>query len=159
MSEMKQAIVGIYRERRSLFKSLQSLARSLVKLDHFFYAISVVITIFVVLPVWDISLSAILPFTSIILALSFIFGGSAKNTFDCLVFIFVYHPYDTGDRVIIETQTLLVDNVGLLTTTFIRSDGQYICAPNGAFFLFLPGNFYLQPFNTHVSRAYDQIYK
>lgn len=96
LTEMKSAVIAIFKERRSLSQSLGSLAQSLAKLDNFFYFFSILLTVLLILPVWGISLNAILPFTSLILALSFIFGGAARNTFDCLIFIFVYHPYDTG---------------------------------------------------------------
>ena len=71
------------------------------------------------LPIFGIQLSAILPFTSLILALSFVFGGSAKNTFDCLVFLFAQHPFDAGDRVIVNDKTLIVESG--MSVAFIKS--------------------------------------
>ena len=131
MDEMKVTVAAAYRERRALFRSLKGLANSLKSLDHFFYSISIFVTAMISLPIFGISLNAILPFTSLILALSFIFGSSAKNVFECLIFIFAAHPYDAGDRVVIDGQMMIVESVNLLTTIFTRGDGQSICAPNG----------------------------
>jgi mechanosensitive ion channel protein 4/5/6/7/8/9/10 len=73
------------------------------------------------MPILGITLTAILPFTSLLVALSFIFGGSAATTFNCIVFIFANHPYDTGDRVNIDGENLIVDELNLLNTVFVRS--------------------------------------
>lgn len=97
---MRTAVVTIYRERRALDRSLRGFSQSLGKLDTFFYVISGLATLIVVLPVWGIPLTAILPFVSLLIALSFIFGGSVKSMFDSLIFIFVFHPYDTGEALI-----------------------------------------------------------
>ena len=95
--EMRSAVMTIYRERRALDRSLRGFSQSLGKLDTFFYVITGLATLIVVLPVWGIPLTAILPFVSLLIALSFIFGGSVKSMFDSLIFIFVFHPYDTGE--------------------------------------------------------------
>lgn len=37
--------------------------------------------------------------SSQILLVVFIFGNSAKTTFEAIIFLFVMHPFDVGDRV------------------------------------------------------------
>ncbi|CCO29298.1 hypothetical protein BN14_03306 [Rhizoctonia solani AG-1 IB] len=39
------------------------------------------------------------------------------------MFIFVTHPFDTGDRVFIEQENLIVKRMGLFATEFVRADG------------------------------------
>lgn len=129
--EMKSSILYIYRERRNLFKSLRDLSEALGRLNLILYGFSGFLTAFLSLPVYGIELTAVLPFTSILVALSFVFGSATRNTFECIIFLFVTHPYDTGDRIIIDGSTYLVDEVNLLTTVLVRSDGQRIYAPNG----------------------------
>ncbi|KAJ3300126.1 hypothetical protein HK104_004046, partial [Borealophlyctis nickersoniae] len=128
--ELKESIMHMYRERRGLFRALRDLSQAVGKLNRLFYVCSAFVTFCVALPVFGISLSAMLPFTSFLLALSFVFGGAAKMMFECLLFLFLTHPYDSGDRVIIDGQTLIVENVGVLSTVFKRVDGQIIYAPN-----------------------------
>ena len=128
--EVKYAILRIYRERRNLLRSLSDLSHALGKLNHILYGFSAALTVFISLPILGISLAAILPFTSILVALSFIFGNSASTTFNCIIFLFVHHPYDTGDRVFIEGANYIVEELNILTTVFIRADGQRLIAPN-----------------------------
>jgi len=57
------------------------------------------------------------------IAASFIFKNSASNAFDAIMFIFVTHPFDTGDRCFIGTENLVVKKMGLFATVFQRADG------------------------------------
>lgn len=57
-------------------------------------------------------------------------GNSAKNLFEGVIFLFVTHPYDVGDRVFIDGQNLIVKELGILTTVFQKSDGQVLYSPN-----------------------------
>jgi hypothetical protein len=88
--------VEIYRERRAIYRSLQGFSRSFSRLENIFWAISAIITCLFVLPTWGIPLTAILPLTSVFIALGIIVGGALRTMFDCLIFIFAYHPYDAG---------------------------------------------------------------
>ena len=53
-----------------------------------------------------------------------------RTAFDCIVFIFIRHPYDSGDRVIIGDKSYVVLEVSLLETV-LRSDGKICYYPNG----------------------------
>mmetsp|Transcript_26508 Transcript_26508/g.74517 ORF Transcript_26508/g.74517 Transcript_26508/m.74517 type:complete len:728 (+) Transcript_26508:274-2457(+) len=60
-------------------------------------------------------------FTSLvtaIVALSFIFGNSIRNTFEAMLFLFIQHPYDVGDWTNIDGEWLKVKKIGLLHTSF-----------------------------------------
>ncbi|KAJ3015866.1 hypothetical protein HKX48_004342, partial [Thoreauomyces humboldtii] len=128
--EVKECVIACYRERRGLFRAMRDLSQALGKLDSFFFCVDGFVSFCIALPIFGISLTAMLPFTSFILALSFVFGTAARTAFESLLFLFVTHPYDAGDRVMIDNQNLLVEEVGVLTTIFKRMDGQLIYAPN-----------------------------
>ncbi|KAI8819729.1 uncharacterized protein EV422DRAFT_104771 [Fimicolochytrium jonesii] len=128
--EVKDCVVGMYRERRGLYRAMRDLSQALGKLNSFFFFVDSFVSFCIALPIFGISLTAMLPFTSFILALSFVFGTAARTAFESLLFLFVTHPYDAGDRVLIDNQNLLVEEVGVLTTIFKRMDGQLIYAPN-----------------------------
>lgn len=68
-------------------------------------------------------------FWSILLALTFVFGNTAKNTFQNILFLFVTHPYDVGDYVLVDGQYVLVHNMGVMSTSFVSGDGEFIYAP------------------------------
>lgn len=59
----------------------------------------------------------------ILLGLSFIFSATCSNAFDSVIFLFVTHPFDTGDRVFIGTENLIVKKMGIFSTNFTRADG------------------------------------
>ncbi|OZJ06270.1 hypothetical protein BZG36_00791 [Bifiguratus adelaidae] len=98
--EMKDAVLGIYKERKALSNSMRALSQAVGK-------------------------SSLIPLGSFVLALTFIFGETAKNTFVSILFLFV-----DSDYVTIDDQLLLVPNMGIMTTIFVRYDGREIHAPN-----------------------------
>ncbi|KAF2287164.1 hypothetical protein GH714_038527 [Hevea brasiliensis] len=69
--------------------------------------------------------------SSQILLIAFVFGNSAKNVFEAVIFVFVVHLFDVGDRCIIDGTTMTVDEMTIMTTKFKRDDdGELICYPN-----------------------------
>ncbi|KAJ1567404.1 hypothetical protein HK096_009978 [Nowakowskiella sp. JEL0078] len=77
--EMKNTVLKIFRERRNVMSALFDTENALGRLD-----LILMVT------------------ASICVALAFLFGNAAKNLFDSILFVFVVHPYDTGDRVFIK---------------------------------------------------------
>jgi hypothetical protein len=75
------------------------LSQALGNLNLILSVFSALIASLLSFPQLGFEFNSILPFTSVLVAMSFIFGGSAKALFDCIVFLFVVHPYDTGDRI------------------------------------------------------------
>lgn len=60
---------------------------------------------------------------TIAIAASFIFKSAAQNLFDSVIFLFATHPFDTGDRIVVESEILVVKQLGLFSTLFTRWDG------------------------------------
>ena len=96
LNEMKKGVVEIYRERRAIIRSLRGFSLSFLKLENVFWIVSALVTLIIVLPMWGIPLTAILPLTSVFIALSIIVGGALRTMFDCMIFLFAFHPYDAG---------------------------------------------------------------
>ncbi|KAI9597835.1 Mechanosensitive ion channel-domain-containing protein [Syncephalis fuscata] len=130
--EMRDVMLRVYKERKDLASALRDMSQCVGKLDNILLVLALIIYVFMVLNIVSGKnvATTVLPFGSLLVALSFIFGQSAKNTFDSIIFVFVTHPYDTGDLVYVDTNQMVVTNVGLLTTTFCRTDGQLLYAPN-----------------------------
>ena len=59
---------------------------------------------------------------SVLVSLAFVIGNSAKSGFESIIFLFVVHPFDVGDRVLVrleaEKENLIVHKMHLLTTVF-----------------------------------------
>ncbi|KAJ9074526.1 hypothetical protein DSO57_1005549 [Entomophthora muscae] len=129
--EMREQIMKIYKERKDLTLALRDTSQAVGKLDSILLIIFVIISGFTSSVVFGKDLYAtLIPFGTFFLGLSFIFGDSAKELFQSIIFLFVMHPYDAGDRVYIESDNLLVEKVGLLGTKFTHINGQSTYIPH-----------------------------
>ncbi|KAF9365520.1 hypothetical protein BGX34_009663 [Mortierella sp. NVP85] len=130
-SEMKEKIFYIYKERKDLHTSLRDLSQAVGKLDIIFLTIVAVVWLFIVLSIFGKDIvKNMLSIGSFLVALSFVFGNSLKILFENIVFLFVTHPYDSGDLVCIDNTDMYVREVGLNSTTFVTWDGKRMYYPN-----------------------------
>ncbi|KAH9935899.1 Mechanosensitive ion channel-domain-containing protein [Epithele typhae] len=130
--EMREAVRRIYRERKALTASLKDVGSAVAKLDAVMLGAVFLIFIFIALLIFNRtnSIASLVPLATIIVGFSFIFGNSAAQLFQSLIFIFSTHVFDVGDLVVIDDQPLVVREFGLFATTFRRVDGMEIVAPN-----------------------------
>ncbi|RUS24682.1 hypothetical protein BC938DRAFT_473237, partial [Jimgerdemannia flammicorona] len=88
--ELKQGVVRIYRERKNLATSLRDLSQAAGKLDTIFLTMFALIWIIICCAVFSLNvLSELIPLWTLFLALSFVFGSSAKDLFESIIFVFV----------------------------------------------------------------------
>ncbi|KAF8985247.1 hypothetical protein BGZ46_005408 [Entomortierella lignicola] len=129
--EMKEKIFYIYKERKDLHTSLRDLSQAVGKLDLIFLTIVTVIWFLIVLSIFGTGVvQNMLSIGSFLVALSFVFGNSLKTLFENIVFLFITHPYDSGDLCSIDGNDMFVREVGLNSTTFITWDGKRVYYPN-----------------------------
>ncbi|SPO29906.1 uncharacterized protein UTRI_06184_B [Ustilago trichophora] len=130
--EMREAVQRIYRERRALSTSLKDMSSAISKLDGVLMFIGLIIVVFIWLLIFNgnSTVSNIVPLSTFVVGFSFIFGNSAKNIFESMIFIFATHPYDVGDLVCIDEEWMFVKEFGLLSTTFRTTVNQEVVAPN-----------------------------
>ncbi|KAI8458829.1 hypothetical protein BY996DRAFT_6410621 [Phakopsora pachyrhizi] len=130
--EMRSAVSRIYRERRALATSLKDMSSAVAKLDAVLLAMALLVSLFIWLFIFNPkgTTDQLVPIATVVLGFSFIFGNAAKNLFESMLFIFSIHPYDVGDLVFIDDSPMFVLEFGLFSTTFQRTDGQVIIAPN-----------------------------
>ncbi|OCB90848.1 hypothetical protein A7U60_g1871 [Sanghuangporus baumii] len=122
--EIKRTIVRTYRERRFLARSMRDVGQALRSLDNVMLIAALVILFFISLSVFRVNVGTSLSSVySLGIAASFIFKNTAKNMFDAIMFLFVTHPYDTGDRCFIDEENLVVKKMTLFATVFARADG------------------------------------
>ncbi|EJD01268.1 uncharacterized protein FOMMEDRAFT_110956 [Fomitiporia mediterranea MF3/22] len=122
--EIKRVVVRTYRERRFLSRSMRDVGEALRSLNQVLLAFALIILFFISLSVFQVNIGKSLSSVySIGIAASFIFKNTAANLFDAIMFLFVTHPYDTGDRCFIDEENLVVKKMGLFATVFTRADG------------------------------------
>jgi small-conductance mechanosensitive channel len=139
MEELEAVCVEIGRERKSITASLKDLDSVVSKLDDVFVFIVVIITILVFISLISTSAAGVLTSAgSAVLALSWLFSATAQEFLQSVIFVFVKHPFDVGDRVGIYGNTgalgrgddYFVKEIALLYTEFKKMEGHVVQAPN-----------------------------
>lgn len=64
------------------------------------------------------------------IGLSWLIGGSLSEVLTSIIFLFVKHPYDVGDRVTVDKDTYTVKEIRLLSTVLLDSNACVVQAPN-----------------------------
>lgn len=95
--------MNAFRERRALALSLNDTKTAVNKLHHMLNVLVGVIILVVWLLILKVATTHFLVFmSSQVLLVVFMFGNTAKTTFEAIIFLFVMHPFDVGDRVEID---------------------------------------------------------
>lgn len=162
---LKNWAVSVFRERKALALSLNDTKTAVDELHHM---LNVVVSI-IILVIWLIILGvAVTHFLVIIssqlLLVVFIFGNTCKTIFESIIFLFVMHPYDVGDRCEVEGVQMVVEEMNILTTVFLRYDNQKIIYPNSVLATKPISNYYRSPdmgdaidFCIHISTPTEKI--
>ncbi|KAI9008953.1 Mechanosensitive ion channel-domain-containing protein [Phycomyces nitens] len=129
--ELRSGCIRIYKERKNLARSMRDLSQATGKLDLILLVIFTLIWVIIVCASFGVNVGTeLMPLWTAFIAASFVFGNSAKDAFEAIIFVFVTHPFDAGDRVFIGAENWVVNNVGLLVTTFNKWDGSIVYAKN-----------------------------
>ncbi|KAJ1017765.1 hypothetical protein NDA16_005083 [Ustilago loliicola] len=130
-SEIKNTVMQVYKERRFLSRSMQDVNHAVGQLDAIFVIVCLVIVMFEALAIFNVDIGKTLTtFYSLAIAFAFVFKESAANVFDSIIFIFVTHPFDTGDRIQIGEAVLVVKRMSLLSCLFTDSLNQDVYISN-----------------------------
>ena len=139
MEELEAVCVEIGRERKSITASLKDLDSVVSKLDAILLFVVTCVTILVLVTLISTSAAGVLTSAgSTVLALSWLFSATAQEFLQSIVFVFVKHPFDVGDRVSIYGNTgtamkgddYFVKEISLLYTEFKKMEGHVVQAPN-----------------------------
>ncbi|KAF2750782.1 hypothetical protein M011DRAFT_464590 [Sporormia fimetaria CBS 119925] len=139
MEELEAVCVEIGHERKSIIASLKDLDSVVSKLDDVFMFFVVIIALLVFISLISTSAAGVLTsLGSALLALSWLFSATAQEFLQSIIFVFVKHPFDVGDRVSIYGNTgklglgddYFVKEIALLYTEFKKMEGHVVQAPN-----------------------------
>ncbi|KAL8142534.1 hypothetical protein V2J09_015566 [Rumex salicifolius] len=145
-SSLKNWVVNAFRGRRALTLTINDTKSAVNKLHKIVNGLVCIIILIIWLIMLNIATSKFLVFASSqVLLVAFIFGNFCKNVFESIIFLFVIHPYDVGDRCEIDTVQMVVEEMNILTTVFLRYDNQKIIFPNYILLTKPIGNFYRSP--------------
>ena len=95
--------MNVYLERKSLAHSLNDTKTAIEELNRLVSMIVLVVVIIVCLILMGFLTTQILVFiSSQLLLVVFMFDNTAKTAFEAIIFVFVMHPFDVGDRCVVD---------------------------------------------------------
>ncbi|CAK9188158.1 unnamed protein product, partial [Ilex paraguariensis] len=113
--------VNAFRERRALALSLNDTKTAVNTLHHMLNVLVGMVIVVIWLLILKVTTTHFLIFlSSQLLLVVFMFGNTCKTTFEAIIFLFVMHPFDVGDRVEVEGVQMIVEEMNILTTVFLR---------------------------------------
>jgi len=123
----------VHLNRKELYAALfdrENMAKVLTQIVGTLYWI---VMLFVLLLIFGVNIQQfLLPFGTLFLGLSFIFGNSMKDLWEGFIMIFIVRPFDIGDRIDLTGYPpfLLVSKINLFTTELFAMDGRQYIIPN-----------------------------
>uniref|UniRef100_A0A0A9F3F8 Mechanosensitive ion channel MscS domain-containing protein n=1 Tax=Arundo donax TaxID=35708 RepID=A0A0A9F3F8_ARUDO len=145
-SALRNWVVKAYLDRKALAHSLNDTKTAVMQLHNLISVIVVIIIIIVTLLLMGIATTKILVvISSQLLVVVFIFGNACKTVFEALIFVFIMHPFDVGDRCVIDGIQMVVEEMNILTTVFLKNDNEKIYYPNSVLSTKAISNFYRSP--------------
>ncbi|KAJ4708806.1 Mechanosensitive ion channel protein [Melia azedarach] len=145
-STFKNWVVNVYFERKSLVHSLNDTKTAIEEMSKLVSGLVLVVIIIVWLLLMEFLTTKVIVFiSSQILVVVFMFGNTAKTVFEAIIFVFVMHPFDVGDRCVIDGVQMVVEEMNILTTVFLRYDNEKIFYPNTVLATKPISNYYRSP--------------
>ncbi len=139
IEEFEAVCNEIHLEKKAIAASLKDLDSVIQKLDKVFLFIIVVIAVIVFVSILSGSAAAGLASASTsVLGLAWVLQATAQEFLQSIIFVFIKHPFDVGDRVTIYGSTgdkmtgddYYVTEISLLYTEFKKMQGHIVQAPN-----------------------------
>ncbi|CUA66917.1 putative MscS family protein C1183,11 [Schizosaccharomyces pombe 972h-] [Rhizoctonia solani] len=130
--EVEMACLEVHRERLALANSMRDIDSAVGRLDNILMSLYFIIAALVIAVTLEAKLTTLLTGAgSLVLGLSWLIGASASEVLTSVIFLFIKHPYDVGDRVDIDKGSYIVKEMRLLSTVFIDvTRGCLVQAPN-----------------------------
>ncbi|XP_073139276.1 mechanosensitive ion channel protein 10-like isoform X2 [Henckelia pumila] len=139
-------VVKVYKGRKALAHALNDTKTAVKQLNKIVTGIVIIIMILVWFLLVGIATTKVLVFLSSQLVLAvFVFGNTCKTIFEAIIFVFVMHPFDVGDRCVIDGVQMIVEEMNILTTVFLKFDKEKIFYPNSVLATKPISNFYRSP--------------
>ncbi|KDQ53484.1 hypothetical protein JAAARDRAFT_209850 [Jaapia argillacea MUCL 33604] len=129
--EVDLACMECHREQLSIEHSMRDLDSAVGRLDNIFMSLYVIIAILIIAVALEAQLLTLITGAgTLLLGLSWLIGGSLQEVLTSIIFLFIKHPFDVGDRVDLTDGSFTVKEIRLLSTIFLDSNGTSVQAPN-----------------------------
>ncbi|KAI3970247.1 hypothetical protein MKX01_023894 [Papaver californicum] len=132
----KKALAHSLNDTKTAVQQLHKIASAVV---------SMIIVVVFVLVMGFATSKVILVITSQLLLVGFMFQNTCKTIFEAIIFVFVMHPFDVGDRCKIDGVMMTVEEMNIFTTVFLKNDKEKVYYPNSVLSTKAISNFYRSP--------------
>ncbi|KAL1591057.1 hypothetical protein WHR41_00013 [Cladosporium halotolerans] len=123
MEEMTMLVVGLGEERKNRATSMQDISHAIGVLDKILsFMVLIAIALIYATFFSEAFASRATQLWTTFTGLAFAIGGTVTEFLACIIFLFVKHPYDVGDRVDIKDVQLVVERISLMYSVFRRID-------------------------------------
>lgn len=123
MEEMTMLVVGLGEERKNRATSMQDISHAIGVLDKILsFIVLIAIALIYATFFSEAFASRATQLWTTFTGLAFAIGGTVTEFLACIIFLFVKHPYDVGDRVDIKDVQLVVERISLMYSVFRRID-------------------------------------
>ncbi|KXJ93241.1 Mechanosensitive ion channel-domain-containing protein [Microdochium bolleyi] len=139
MEELEAFCDEVHREKKAIAASLKDLDSVVSKLDRVFFVIIFIIAVIVLISIVSASAAAALAsLGTAVLGLAWVLQATAQEFLQSIIFVFVKHPFDVGDRITVYGNTgalgrgddYYITEISLLYTEFKKMEGHIVQAPN-----------------------------
>ncbi|KAF9012331.1 hypothetical protein BDQ17DRAFT_1232693 [Cyathus striatus] len=129
--EVEMACLEFHREQLSIENSMRDLDSAVGRLDNILMSLYVMIAILVIAVALEAQLVTLVTSAgTLILGLSWLIGGSLQEVLTSIIFLFVKHPFDVGDKIVVNKDTYTVKEIRLLSSIFLDANSVLVQAPN-----------------------------
>jgi len=166
LEEIEQACAEIHREQLSIEHSLSDLDSAVGRLDNMFMSLYVVVAALIIAVTLEAQLASLITATgTLVLGLSWLIGSSLHDILTSIIFLFVRHPFDVGDKIDLGKEGVFtVKEILLLSTIFLNGSGGYVQVSNNVLAGLFIQNVRRSPkmsesfsFDVHYSTTFKQI--
>jgi hypothetical protein len=166
LEETEQACGDFHREQLSIEHSMSDLDSAVGRLDNLLMSVYVVVAILIIAVALDTQVASLITATgTLVLGLSWLIGSSLHDILTCIIFLFVLHPFDVGDKISLgKDASYTVKEIRLLSTILLDGHGTCVQVSNivlsSAFIQNIrrsPKMSESFPFDVHYSTTFEQI--
>ncbi|KAK8535319.1 hypothetical protein V6N12_056841 [Hibiscus sabdariffa] len=139
-------VIKVYQDRKTLAHALSDTKTAVKQLNKLVTVILIIVTIVIWVLLMEIATTKVLfLLSSQLVVAAFMFGNTCKTMFEAIIFVFVMHPFDVGDRCVVDGVQLLVEEMNILTTVFLKLDNEKVYYPNSVLATKAISNYYRSP--------------
>lgn len=110
--------VKAYLDRKSLALSLNDTKTAVKQLHKLASVVVVILIVIVTLLLLGFATTKVLVFiSSQLLLVGFMFGNTCKTIFESIIFVFVMHPFDVGDRCVVDGVQVIFEQIILILSS------------------------------------------